>query len=150
MSFTYTEIVYQIVFATKDRQPSLPKAGRPDLYAYITQTLKNKSCYVYTVNGVEDHVHVIFSLHPAAALADVVKTIKLSSAKFLASHPDRYPDFAGWQRGYAAFTYPQKDLPRLITHVNNQEERHLKMTSKQELRLLLKQHNIEIDERYFE
>ena len=35
------------------------------------------------MNGVEDHIHIVTHLHPATALADLVKDVKIASAGFI-------------------------------------------------------------------
>jgi putative transposase len=39
---TYTQILYQIVFSTKDRTPVLVKEKRPELFKYIWGLLRKK------------------------------------------------------------------------------------------------------------
>ncbi|MCB0741409.1 MAG: transposase, partial [Chitinophagaceae bacterium] len=55
---TYTQILYQIVFSTKYRKPVLLKENRDKLFQYIAGILKNKNCFLYRINGVEDHLHI--------------------------------------------------------------------------------------------
>ncbi|MEM7572683.1 MAG: IS200/IS605 family transposase [Bacteroidota bacterium] len=92
---TYTQILYQIVFSTKYRKPTLNKAIRSDLFAYISGILQQKGCRVYQVGGVADHIHIITHLHPSTALADLVKAIKLASGQWLRAHPG-CPSFTSW------------------------------------------------------
>ncbi len=40
---TYTQILYQIVFSTKNREHTLVKADRDNLYKYIWGILSNKT-----------------------------------------------------------------------------------------------------------
>ncbi|MBK9014557.1 MAG: transposase, partial [Saprospiraceae bacterium] len=96
---TYTQSLYQIVFSTKHRQPTLAKEGRDELFKYIWGILKNKKCHLYRINGVEDHIHIVTSLHPSVALADLVKDIKLASNDHI-KETGLFPDFGGWQDGY--------------------------------------------------
>jgi putative transposase len=42
---TYTQILYQIIFAAKNHEKTLTTKNHPDLYKYIWGILKNK--YVY-------------------------------------------------------------------------------------------------------
>jgi REP element-mobilizing transposase RayT len=51
---TYTQILYQIVFSTKHRKPTLVKEKRAELFNYIWGVLKNKKCHLYRINGVEE------------------------------------------------------------------------------------------------
>ena len=70
---TYTDIAYHIVFATKHRVPVLRKERRDDLYRFIWGIIKERSSHLYRIGGVEDHVHILSSLHPTVALADFVR-----------------------------------------------------------------------------
>jgi putative transposase len=144
---TYTQILYQIIFSTKNRRPVLIKENRDDLFKDIWGILKNKRCHLYRINGVEDHLHIVTHLHPSVSLSSLVKDIKLGSSSFI-KEKLLFPKFNGWQEGYAAFTYTYKDKDHLIDYVKNQEEHHKKVTFKEELIALLKEHDIEFDEKY--
>lgn len=145
---TYTQILYQIVFSTKYRQPTMDAENRKELYKYIWGILKNKNCHLYQIGGVEDHLHIIIELHPSTALADLVKDIKLASSEYIKSQK-LFPDFNGWQSGYGAFTYSIEAKDNLINYVKNQEEHHRKKNFIDEYRELLAEHKVEFDEKYF-
>jgi len=144
---TYTQILYQVVFGTKHHERTLIKRDRPALFRYIIGLLKKKNCHVYQVNGVEDHLHIIFALHPSVALAELVKDIKLSTTK-LFRDKELFPGFGGWQDGYAAFTYQPGARDNLIRYVKNQEEHHRVQTFVKEFRRLLNDHQIAYDEKH--
>ena len=80
---TYTQILYHIVFATKDRVPALVKEGRPELFSYLGGILRNRKSEILAINGVDDHVHLLVSLHPMVCLADLVKDLKLGSGQWI-------------------------------------------------------------------
>jgi REP element-mobilizing transposase RayT len=145
---TYTQILYQIVFSTKNRERTMKKENRPELFQYIAGLLKNKDCHLYRINGVEDHLHIITDLHPTVALADLVKDIKLSSTTLI-KQGKIFPNFGGWQDGYGGFTYHIDAKNNLIEYVKNQEEHPRIITFEDEFRELLKEHKIEFDEKYF-
>src|SRR3954449_5759301 len=98
---TYTQILYQIVFSTRNREDNLETSKRKDLYKYIWGVLKSNKCHLYQIGGTADHMHIITHLHPSIALADLVKDIKLSSTTYIKNHK-LFPDFDGWQEGYGA------------------------------------------------
>ncbi len=123
------------------------ESGQERLYSYIAGVLKKKGCHLYRINGVEDHLHIATHLHPSVALADLVKDIKLSSSEFIKDN-NIFPSFAGWQTGYCAFTYSISAKESLITYIINQKEHHRKITFKEEYIKMLKENNIEFDERY--
>ena len=146
---TYTQILYQIVFSTKNRERTLIKDNRADLFRYMWGILENKKCHLYRINGVEDHLHIITHLHPTVALSNLIKDIKVASSIHIKKE-GLFPNFNGWQDGYGAFTYSIKDKDNLIEYVKNQEEHHKKYTYQEELRALLIEHGIEFDEKYLE
>ncbi|REJ80594.1 MAG: IS200/IS605 family transposase [Bacteroidetes bacterium] len=145
---TYTQILYQIVYGTYRRQKTMCADTRQDLYKFMTGLLQHKKCHVYRINGVEDHVHILISLNPTVALSTLVKDLKLASTAHIKQN-NLFPVFNGWAEGYGAFTYSLKEKDRLIEYIKNQEEHHKKQNSEDELRSLLKEHNVKFDERYF-
>jgi putative transposase len=144
---TYTQILYQIVFGTKHRERTLVKKDRNELFKYITGILNKKNCHLYRINGIEDHLHILTHLHPSVSLAGLIKDIKLASTTFI-KEKQLFPNFGGWQDGYGAFTYSIKEKNVLIEYVKNQEEHHRSQTFVEEYTALLKEHEIEFDERY--
>ncbi len=144
---TYTQILYQIVFSTKYREPILIKPNREALFKYIWGVIKNKNCHLYRINGVEDHIHILTHLHPAVSLASLVKDIKVSSSLYIKEH-QLFNGFTNWQSGYGAFTYSIKEKNRVINYIKNQEEHHRKKTFREEYIDLLKEHGVDFDEKY--
>jgi len=144
---TYTQILYQIVFRTKNSEPTLVEPDRENLYRYMGGILKNKKCHLYRIGGVENHIHIITHIHPSVALASLVKDIKLASSDYIKTH-NILPGFNGWQKGYGAFTYSISAKDNLIEFVKNQKKHHIKETFRKEYIDLLKEHQIEFDEKY--
>ena len=144
---TYTQILYQIVFSTKNRMPVMRKEKRDELFKYISGILENKKCHLYQLNGVEDHLHILTHLHPSVALSDLVKDIKIASSMFIKEN-NLFPGFTGWQVGYGAFTYSNEAKVRLIRYIKNQEEHHRKKNFREEYIGLLKEHDIPFEEKY--
>ncbi|MGB4849227.1 MAG: transposase [Saprospiraceae bacterium] len=144
---THTQIIYQIVYSTKNREKCLTKKYREPIFKYIGGILKNKNCHLYIVNGVEDHLHVVTHIHPIIALASLIKDIKISCNGFI-KEKLLIPDFPGWQDGYGAFTYSYDAVPNLVRYVQNQETHHGSISFEEEYRGLLDEHGIEYDEKY--
>ncbi len=145
---TYTQILYQIVFSTRSHENTLKSKELEKLYHYIFGILKNKKCFLYKIGGVENHIHIIMSVHPTVSLSGLMKDIKLASSDWI-KRERIFPYFNGWQDGYGAFTYSIDAKERLIEYVNNQVEHHKKKTFREEYKELLKEHGIDYDERYF-
>ena len=145
---SYRQIQYHIVFRTKWGRKTLPLEHSRELYAYIMGVIRNKNCFLYQINGMEDHLHIFCDLHPSVALADLIRDIKTSSSVWLKQHP-KFPKFTGWSVGYAALTYAHKDREMIINYIKNQQKHHIKRHFEAEYRKLLQEHGIKFDERYF-
>ena len=68
-------------------------------------------------------MHLLTSLHPTVALADLVRDIKTASATWIKGEKV-FPAFDHWQDGYAAFTVAAQARPGLIKYIQNQEAHH--------------------------
>ncbi len=144
---TYAQIIYHIVFSTKERERVLTASRRDDLFLYVWGIIKNKQGHLYRINGVEDHLHILTSLHPTVALADFVKEIKLASS-FWIKEGQVFPGFTHWQDGYPAFTHSLQEKDALIEYIKNQEEHHRHVSFLEEYKRLLAEAGIQFDERY--
>src|SRR6056297_293320 len=144
---TYTQTLYQIIFSTKRRARCLIKKRRNELYKDISGILKNKKCHLIIINGIEDHLHILTSLHPTVPLSNLVKDIKLGRSYFI-KKKQLFPEFKEWQGGYAAFTYANKEKNKLVEYIKGQQTHHENVSYKEELTSLLKEQKIDFDERY--
>ena len=77
----------------------------------------------------------------------MVKDIKISISLYIKQN-GLFQNFAGWQEGYSALTYCIKEKDRLIEYVKNQEEHHKKINFRDEYIELLKEHDVDFDEKY--
>ena len=145
---SYKSILYHLIFRTKDSHKTIKQEFAQELYAYLVGIIRNKGCFVYRINGMEDHIHILCDLHPSIALADYMRDMKASSSLWL-KQSGKFPEFAGWADGYAAFTYGLKDKEMVISYIKNQQEHHLVESYEEELRRLLIEHGIEVNDKYF-
>lgn len=95
---TYTQILYQIVFSTKQREKVLESENRPGLFKYIWGVLHKKDCHLYRINGVEDHLHILTHIHPAVSLSALVKDIKVASSGFIKTN-NLFKNFISSRKG---------------------------------------------------
>ncbi len=148
MPQSLSAVYLHLVFSTKDRRPFLrDKTVRDALHAYMGGVSKALDCPPLIVGGVEDHVHLLCRLAHTITQAEWVKELKRISNGWLKEHSRDYADFE-WQDGYADFSVSQSNLDQVKQHIASQEEHHRKTTFRDELRALLRKHEIEFDERY--
>jgi REP element-mobilizing transposase RayT len=147
MPSTYTNLLYHIIFSTKERRPFINAKLRVELHKYIGGISRDLKGEPIEIGGVEDHIHILTKLPATLALSDALREIKANSSKWAGERPDLVRAFA-WQTGYAAFTVSKSQCPTVRKYVGNQEDHHRKKTFKQELVSLLKKNDIDYDERY--
>jgi putative transposase len=145
---SYRQLLYHLVFRTKDSLPTINQNNAGQLYSYITGILRNKNSHLYRINGVENHLHILTDLHPSIALADLMREIKVSSSMWM-KNGDLFPAFKGWAEGYGSFTCSYMDMGRLIDYIKKQQEHHRKKKFEEEYRNLLLESGVKIDERFF-
>ena len=145
---SYHQILYHLVFRTKDSRKTLNPVYSRELFAYIMGYVKNKNCLLYRINGVENHIHIFCDLNPSIALSDFIKDMKASSSIWL-KKSGKFPDFQGWAVGYAALTYAWRDKSKIVNYIKNQQVHHKQISFENEFRGLLKEQGIIIEEHYF-
>lgn len=145
---SYRQILYHLVFRTKESNKTINQEHARELYAYIMGFIKNKKGFLYRINGMEEHIHIICDLHPSIALADFMRDMKSASSRWM-KETLKFPKFLGWADGYAAFTYAWMDKDMIVNYIKNQQEHHKKETFEEELKRLLKEFGVEYDEKFF-
>jgi len=147
MSQSFTNLLYHLIFSTKDRRPLITLDHQRRLYAYIGGIIRGLGGISLGINGMEDHVHVLAKLRPDRALSDVLRDLKCNASGWMHDVFPRLADFS-WQRGYAAFTVSQSHLPDVQRYLARQKEHHRKVSFRDEFILFLKANGIEYDERF--
>jgi len=145
---SYRQILYHIIFRTKNSNNTLPLNHSETLFAYIIGIIKKKRCHLYRINGLENHIHILSDLHPSIALADYMRDIKMSSSVWLKKQKE-FKLFDGWASGYASLTYSYQEKEALINYIKNQQIHHSKISFEEELRNLLESQGIHIDDSFF-
>jgi putative transposase len=145
---SYRQHLYHIVFRTKSSLPTIKQDHVDQLYTYITGIIKHKNSHLYRINGIENHLHILKDIHPSIALMDFMREVKVSTSLWMKSS-GLFPAFKGWAVGYGSFTCWYKDKERLIEYIKHQPEHHRKLTFEDEYRILLLEHGITPDERFF-
>lgn len=146
MANTYTQIHIHVVFAVQNRN-CLIQDWKDDLYKYITGIIRKNDHRLLAINGVSDHVHILFGFRPSQSLSDLMQDVKGSSSKWINKHKLVAGKFA-WQAGYGAFSYAKSDLPNVIRYIKSQEEHHKKRNFSEEYLSLLKEFEVDYNEQY--
>ena len=147
MASSYTNLLYHLIFSTKDRQALITDVYQDRLYDYIGGTIRGLGGISLELNGTEDHVHVLAKLRPDRALSDVLRKLKANATGWMNDVFPEVKDFS-WQRGYGAFTVSQSNVEEVRNYLRRQKEHHAMTSFRGEFIQFLKANGIEYDERY--
>jgi len=149
MANTYTQLYIQIIFAVSRRECLIPKQNREELHKYITGIVQkqHRDQKMLGIFCMPDHAHMLIGLRPSISISDLVRDIKAGSSKFINDNNWVKKEF-NWQEGFGAFSYSRRDLDSVIKYILNQEEHHRKKKFREEYLGILKEFEIEYDEKY--
>ncbi|MBI1763206.1 MAG: IS200/IS605 family transposase [Acidobacteria bacterium] len=147
MPQSYVNLLYHLVFSTKERQPLITEAYQPRLYEYLGGTIRGLGGVALEINGVEDHVHVLAKLRQDKAVSEVLRDLKANASGWLHAVFPELQQFA-WQNGYGAFTVSTSQVAAVRRYIANQKAHHQQQSFEEEFVQLLKLHDVEYDERY--
>ena len=147
MGNTYHQMYIQAVFAVKYRAALIQPEWKHRLFGVIGNLIKDAGCKPIIINGVEDHVHCFFGLIPSASVSNVMQNAKAKSSKWI-NESNLLERKFNWQDGFGAFSYSHSAIGNVYKYIQNQEAHHKKQKFLDEYVGLLKQHEIEYDERY--
>lgn len=148
MPQSFTNLIYHIVFSTKNRQPIITDDVKSRLYDYIGGTIRKQGGIALAINGTSDHLHVLAKLRADKAVSNVLRDLKANSSGWMHKVFPELKDFS-WQNGYGAFTVSASQIEKVREYIANQEKHHQKIGSfRDEFTGLLKANEIEFDEKY--
>jgi len=147
MPQSLSAVYIHLVFSTKDRYPFFRNRDLlAELHAELGGISKKLGCAPIITGGVEDHIHQLARFGRVITQAGWVKELKRVSNLWL-KQKHLLRNFE-WQGGYASFSVSVTQLEQVKRYIVNQEQHHRKMSFQDELRGLLREHQMEWDERY--
>ena len=124
------ECKYHVVFIPKYRRKTLFKELRKDLGSVFRELARRKQCEILEGHVMSDHVHMMISIPPKYAVAQVIGYIKGKSAIHIArTYGNRKRNYVGhhfWARGYYVSTVG-RDENVVREYIRNQEQEDVRM-----------------------
>lgn len=144
---TYSQLLYHIVFSTKHREPWITGDIAERLFAYMGGVVRAEKGVLLAIGGVEDHVHLYIRHRTDGTLADLMRTVKARSSKWVHETFPALGAFA-WQEGYSVFSVSKSQEAAVRHYIASQREHHQTQDFKSELLQLLRLHGVEFEEKY--
>ncbi|MDP5198302.1 IS200/IS605 family transposase [Flavobacterium sp. DG2-3] len=139
---SFTKLWVHAIWAAKHRQELIDFSIEKRVHDYIRGELIDLGCPVRIINGMPDHVHVLFLLNPKKTIADVIGRVKGGSSHSINGENLILKKFA-WQTGYAAFAVSESQLDVVYNYIKNQKKHHLKIDGQHEFDEFVKLHGFE-------
>ena len=146
MAHSHTNLLYHLVFSTKDRQPWITPELKEPLYRYLGGLILRERGTLLAAGGMPDHVHLVVRLPPRRSLSTLLRFIKSESSRWLKEQIED-GTFA-WQQGYSAFSVSPSQMTPLLRYVQHQELHHQDRSFLNELKALLRKNGVDFEERY--
>jgi REP element-mobilizing transposase RayT len=137
--------LYHLVFSTKNREPLIDDAWRPELHAYIGGSVRNRKGELLAAGGIPDHIHLLTRVPADRTVSDFVRDVKALSSGW---RHDLGDAGFGWQNGYGAFTVSASMVDSVTGYIARQPEHHRTQTFREEFVEFLRRHGVEYDDRY--
>jgi REP element-mobilizing transposase RayT len=76
MSSSHCNLLYHIVFSTKDREPWMSPSIRPRIHEYLGGAIRGERGIALIANDTGDHVHILAKLRQDKAISKVIGEVK--------------------------------------------------------------------------
>ncbi len=139
MGHTRTNLLLHVVFSTYRREPLLADHFRKRVDSWMAASLQGMHCDSIAINGIADHVHLLFRMTTDRCLAEIMRELKAHSSGWVHRTIPNLKGFA-WQSGYGAFSVSTSAVARVQEYIANQEEYHRTRSFAEEYAELLRRH----------
>ena len=94
-----------------------------------------------------DHLHLFVGLNPNQSISEMMRLVKGDSSEFV--NKERFTERKfNWQNGYGAFSNSRSHIDGVVKYILNQKQHHAKQTFRTEYLEMLKDYEIDYDEKY--
>jgi REP element-mobilizing transposase RayT len=120
-ALSYVSSYHHCVFSTKERQPLITPALKQRLWPFLGGIARQNEMKAIEIGGVEDHVHILLSIHSTFSIAKAMQLIKGGSSKWV---HETFPEHRlfGWQEKYGAFSVSASQRDIITEYIKNQQE----------------------------
>ena len=125
----------------------LDEAWDERLRLYISAIVQNHNHKMLAINNMPDHLHFFVGLNPAQSISDMLRIVKSESSLWINDERLTKSKF-NWQDGYGAFSHSVSQINHVMQYIHNQQEHHRKHTFLEEYTKMLKDFQVDYDERY--
>jgi REP element-mobilizing transposase RayT len=142
MDIVHTKIWIHAILTTKNFRQLITPALQSRLDNFIHEKLLELGCPTRIIQGMPEHVHILFLQNPVRSIGEIMKKIKGTSSFFI-NENHLSPQKFYWQPGYAAYGVSESQVQKAYEYISNQVEHHQREKFVDEYHHLLQLHGLE-------
>lgn len=142
MARTYAKNLVHCVYGTKNCVNLIRDLQR--VWNLTREIARNVGIDIIAIGGVTNHLHLLLTLPPSRAMANIVRDLKPNSSQVLRRDDRRFR----WQDGYAAISVSPSAVGAVVRYIEHQAEHHRVRTFEDEYVGMLERAGIAYDARY--
>ncbi|NTU58455.1 MAG: IS200/IS605 family transposase [Chlorobiaceae bacterium] len=119
----FIKIWVHCVWATKNRSVMLSREVRSSLFDHMIEHARNNGLFIDSINGSNDHIHLLISMGSDQNISKVVQQLKGESAFWL-NRNGMLPFRFEWQKDYFAVSVSESQADNVRNYINGQTEHH--------------------------
>ena len=136
-----TKLWVHAILTTKNVRQLITPLVQSRLDNFIHEKLLELGCPTRIIQGMPEHVHILFLQNPARSIAEIIKKVK-STSSFFINENHLSPQKFYWQPGYAAYGVSESQVQKAYEYISNQPEHHEKEKFMAEYQHLLQLHGL--------
>jgi putative transposase len=144
MSHSFNKIWLHVIFSTKDWHPMIKANIEDKIYGHIQEQLIGCGCFVKIINGMPDHIHLLYLQNPKMSITDTLKQVKGNTGHWINEQNITSDKFA-WQVGYAAYSVSESQVEKVYQYIANQKQHHIRKAFQQEYEEFISSHGLLIE-----
>jgi REP element-mobilizing transposase RayT len=137
MPSSWTQNYYHAVWGTRGREPWISAEVEERLHPFLGGILRDMKCSSTAINGMPEHVDVLFRFPSDKAISSVLRDLKSRSSGWI---HQTFPALGmfDWQNGYGGFTVSKSLVEEVQAYILKQKEHHKSMTFEAEYLAILR------------
>jgi REP element-mobilizing transposase RayT len=141
---SYVKIWIHAVWGTKNRKPILKPPILQQVCSHIVSNSTEKGIYIDSINGHDEHIHVLMLLKAENSISKQMQLLKGQSAHW-SNQNGLIKEGLMWADKYFATSVSEDKIVIVRTYIRNQQSHHQKQTFTEEYKLFLKSLGYEED-----
>ena len=141
MPHSFNKIWIHAIFSTKDWLPLINSLVESKIYGFLKEELIKMDCPVRIINGMPNHIDLLFLQDPKKSILEILKQIKGSSSHWI-NEQDIIKEKFAWQVGYAAYSVSESQMDKVYHYIFKQKEHHKRKTFAQEYEEFISVHGL--------